>query len=222
MLAHHARIVLVTVTATVFTLASLTLGSTPITFAADPDLVMTIVSGPTSAPKGGQITVTSRVMNQGTGSTVSQFMVGFYLSTDAIIDPSKDIFLGSRTVPCCLSTLAPTQRINQANTLLSIPASMPRGTYYLGAYADIPPPNGVVAEVNELNNALSGTSITIDSSGSGDGDGGGCGTITFGDDDHPHSETVTGDFLVLISMLIVLYVKRHWTPWTKDETNFSL
>jgi CARDB len=218
MLAPSARSVLVTVTATVFTLASLILGSSPVTFAADGDLVMTLVSGPSSASKGGQIVILNRVMNQGSVDTTSQFTVGLYLSTDAVIDPSTDIFLGSRIVPCCLTTIG-IRRVSQVNTKVTIPSSVPPGTYYLGAYADIPPPNGVLAEDDESNNALAGNSITIDSSSGGGGDGGGCGRITFWDDDHPNSGTITGDFLVLFSMLIFLYVKRHWRPWSKDGTN---
>jgi len=221
MLAPGARNLLVTVTATALTFVSFALGtpgSTSRAFADDPDLVMTLVNGPTSATKGGQITITNRVTNQGTGSTASPFTVGLYLSTDMDINPSTDIFLGSRVVPCCLATLTPPQRVNQASTQVTIPSTVSSGTYYLGAYADIPPPDGVIAESDESNNALAGNSMTIERNddGRGGGDGGGCGNITFGDDDHPHSGTVTGDFWVLFSLLILLYVKRYWRPWTKD------
>jgi hypothetical protein len=207
------------VTATLFTLASLPLGTTTIAFADDVDLVMTLVSGPTSAAKGEQISITNRVTNNGTVGTDSSFTVGLYLSTDMNIDPSSDIFLGSRIVPCCLTTLTPPQRASQTSTLVTIPSTVSSGTYYLGAYADIPPPDGVIAERDESNNALAGNSITIerDPGGRG-GDGGGCGTlIRFGDDDHSDAGIVAGDILVLVALLIVLYGRRHWSRWIKME-----
>lgn len=220
MLAPGARSVVVTVTATLLTFASLTLGTTTRAFADDVDLVMTLVSGPTSASKGEQITITNRVTNNGTVGTDSSFTVGLYLSTDMNIDPSSDIFLGSRIVPCCLTTLTPPQRASQTSTLVTIPSTVSSGTYYLGAYADIPPPDGVIAERDESNNALAGNSITIerDPGGrGGDGGGGGCGSlIRFGDGDHSDSGLVTGDILVLVALLIVLYGRRHWRRWTKD------
>jgi CARDB len=209
---------LVTVTAAVFTLASLTLGSTPAAFADDPDLEITLVSGPTSATKGAQITILNRVMNQGNVSTASSFTVSLYLSTDMMINPYTDIFLGSRVVPCCLTTLIPPQRVSQANTTVIIPSTVSSGMYYLGAYADTPPPDGVIVESDESNNAHAGTSITIerDADSRGGDSGGGCGTIfTFGEDDHPHSGTITGDFLVLFSLLMFLYVRRNRRRWIR-------
>jgi hypothetical protein len=220
MRAPVCRRALVTVTVAVFALASLTLGSTPAAFAEDPDLAITLVSGPTSASKGEQITVLNRVTNQGNVSTMSSFTVSLYLSADMMINPKTDIFLGSRVVPCCLTTLIPPQRVSQANTPVIIPSSVSPGMYYLGAYADTPLPDGVIVESDESNNAYAGNSITIerDDDNRGGNSGGGCGTIfTFGNDDHPHSGTVTGDFLVLVSMWFVLSMRRHWRAWTRME-----
>jgi hypothetical protein len=229
MFAPGAPNVLVTVAATVFALSSLALGSTSITYADDPDLVMTIVSGPTSAGQGEQFNIFNRVVNQGTANTASSFSIGFYLSTNQVIDPASAIFLGSRTVLCCLTTITPVTRTSQTSTRVVIPSNVSPGTYYLGAYADIPPPDGVIAESDESNNSLaSNISITISNSGGGggtgggDNDGGGCGSVTFGDDDHPHSGTVTGDYLVLFALLILVYVKRHRRLWTRNGTEFNV
>ena len=93
------------------------------------------------------------VKNQGAGGTGSTpFRVGFYLSKDKTITTS-DTFLGSRSV----SSLA-AGTSSQAATQVRIPADLPLGSYYIGAIADY---THVIAETNELNNALAGNRINI-------------------------------------------------------------
>jgi len=120
--------------------------------ALGPDLVMTAVTGPTTAAPNSPISINNTVGNQGTGSTEVGFSVGLYLSTDPIITTS-DTFLGSRSV----GTLGP-GATDQANTQVTIPANVSSGTYYIGAIADY---TNTVSETDESNNALAGNGITI-------------------------------------------------------------
>lgn len=109
-----------------------------------PDLLVTSLSAPTSASIGGQITVATTFVNQGSASA-GAFRLGFYISTDNIITTS-DIFTGPG---CTLSGLAAGASAS-CGAALGIPSSLPPGTYYFGAIAD---DLGEVTESNESNNA---------------------------------------------------------------------
>ena len=116
-----------------------------------PDLVMTSVSGPTSANTEQQITVANTVKNQGLGAA-GPFWVYLYLSTDATITTS-DIYLVGRYIG---NLAAGTE--STVNTTVTIPSSVASGTYYIGAIADS---SSIVVESDETNNALAGNQITI-------------------------------------------------------------
>ena len=121
-------------------------------WAADlPDLVMTAVSGPTSANTEQQITVANTARNQGLGAA-GPFWVYLYLSTDATITTS-DIYLVGRYIG---NLAAGTE--STVNTTVTIPSSVASGTYYIGAIADS---SSIVVESDETNNALAGNQITI-------------------------------------------------------------
>ena len=115
-----------------------------------PDLTMTAVSGPASGSTGGSITVSNTV--SASGGIPAGFYVGIYLSADSVIT-SSDIFIGYRYVTG-LTPGAP----STATTTITIPATVPGGTYYIGAIADY---NNMVRESDETNNSLAGNQITI-------------------------------------------------------------
>jgi subtilase family serine protease len=117
-----------------------------------PDLVMTACSGPATAVSGGSLMVSDTAANIGAG-ILSRFSVGFYLSSDPVIT-TNDLRIGGRVVT---GTLAPGAS-SSGTTLLSIPAALPAGTYFLGAVADDLAARG---EANEANNAILAGPITI-------------------------------------------------------------
>ena len=86
------------------------------------------------------------------GGVPAGFYVGIYLSADSVIT-SSDIFIGYRYV-----TGLATGASSTAATTITIPATVPGGTYYIGAIADY---NNAVKESDETNNALAGNQITI-------------------------------------------------------------
>jgi len=132
----------------------------PIEIAIGPDLVMSAVSGPAAASPGGVMIVTNTVQNAGVGATGSgYFFVGFYLSSDATVT-TNDQFIGYRWV---FSGLSPGQS-DTKSTSLTLSASLPTGTYYLGAIADSSngySPGNRIPESNETNNTLTGNLVEI-------------------------------------------------------------
>ena len=128
-----------------------------------PDLVMTAVGGPTSATRGQIVTLTGTVKNQGVGAvgalsdldieaTAKNVKVGFYLSTNANIT-ANDQRIGSVTV-----TSIPAGASIPLTVGATIPATLAKGTYYIGAIAD---DTGAIRESIEINNALPGNTISI-------------------------------------------------------------
>ena len=115
------------------------------------DLVITSVSGPTSAGLGEQITVMTTVKNQGTGDS-GGFYVSIYLSTDPTINTSDRAITTFYVSPLA----AGAQRTYTAKPL--IPTVLSPGNYYLGAIADT---GKQVGESNENNNSLAGNQISI-------------------------------------------------------------
>jgi uncharacterized repeat protein (TIGR01451 family) len=115
------------------------------------DLVMTSVSGPTSASPGQQVTFTGTVKNQGSASA-GQFYVTVYLSTDSNIT-IDDVGMGSGFI---LGLAAGTQQTLTINS--TIPTNLLPGLYYIGAIADS---RNNVAESNKNNNSLAGNQMTI-------------------------------------------------------------
>jgi YD repeat-containing protein len=112
---------------------------------AQPDLVMSTVSTPTTlVGVGTTLTVTNTVTNQGTVAA-GLFSVRLYLSSDATIT-TADIVLGTRNV----SSLA-AGAMSSADTVVTIPGTTTPGNYYIGAIADY---TNTIAESNEANNEL--------------------------------------------------------------------
>ncbi len=116
------------------------------------DVIMTMVSSTVAqAPRGNAIMVTNTVRNQGPG-TSGVFYTGIYLSMTSEVSTSS-IYLGSRVV----SSLA-SGGTSTANTLVTIPAALAAGNYYVSAIADI---YTQTTDTDRSNNTLSGNQISI-------------------------------------------------------------
>lgn len=107
-----------------------------------PDLIVTALSGPSTAAAGGTIAVSDTTRNQGAGSAAAS-ATGFYLSSDLIFG-ATDVFLGSRPV----GSLAPSGS-SSGSTPVVVPAGTTSGSYYIIAVADS---GAAVAESIETNN----------------------------------------------------------------------
>jgi subtilase family serine protease len=107
-----------------------------------PDLVVTSLSGPSTAAAGGVIVVTDSTANQGIGLAAAS-QTRFYLSSNASWDDG-DAPLQTRAVP-----MLDTAASNGGSTAVTIPAGTATGTHYLIAKADAA---GSVVEGSETNN----------------------------------------------------------------------
>ena len=108
-----------------------------------PDLVMTSLTGPTSATVGGSITVSAQVRNQGTAGA-GPFRVELLLSTDSTITWG-DLDTGRG---CSFDGLAAGAQATCSGSV-SLPSSVTPGTYHLGVMADY---LGAVIESSDSNN----------------------------------------------------------------------
>ena len=108
-----------------------------------PDLVITSLTGPSSAAAGGTIVVTDTVKNQGGGAAAAS-TTRFYLSADAAFDAGDVPLAGARSVP----GLAP-GATSVGSTSLLIPSTSLTGSYYLIAKAD---GDNTAPETQESNN----------------------------------------------------------------------
>ncbi len=118
---------------------------------APPDLVVTVVTGPSVAGAGTTITLNDTTKNQGAGLSQPS-STGFYLSKDLTIG-AGDINLGSRSVPQLAAGAA-----DSASTPFTIPGDTATGTYFVLAKADVGLTN---PESNENNNVKMGSSIGV-------------------------------------------------------------
>jgi uncharacterized repeat protein (TIGR01451 family) len=122
-----------------------------IEIAIGPELIMTAVTGPAAGAQGSTISITNAVSNAGCGD-IPTSIIGLYLSTDPIITTS-DIRVGTRSTPTMLPGVTST-----GVTTVTLSATLPSATYYLGAIADY---NNTVVEGSEGNNSLTGLTIEI-------------------------------------------------------------
>ncbi len=127
------------------------LAGNTITLTIGADLVVSAINGPASTTRGTSVSLADTVTNQGTGSSGSSY-VGFYLSTDAKITKA-DTRIGRRFVSALAAGAS-----SSATTNVTIPATAPVGTYYIGAIADY---TNTAKENNETNNARAGNTISI-------------------------------------------------------------
>ncbi len=121
-----------------------------------PDLTESGVAfNPASVAVGATLAVSDTVTNagpSGAGATTTRY----YLSVDTVKSANDRVLTGSRSVPAFSgagSSTAP------AGLTVTVPATVPAGSYYLIACADTP---SLVAEANEINNcAASAAQLTI-------------------------------------------------------------
>ena len=117
------------------------------------DLSVSAVSGSVATvERGKNFTFNSTTKNQGTAATATSTSTGLYFSTDATIT-TADARVGTVSV----GILAPAAS-QSASTIVTVPKTLARGTYYLGAIADY---TGAQAESNESNNSFTGTTIEV-------------------------------------------------------------
>jgi subtilase family serine protease len=117
--------------------------SRSLSFRLGPDLVLTKVSGPSSADAGQSISVNETVRNDGTG-TAPASVTRFYLSTNGTWEPS-DALLGSRNEPAL-----PPGASSASSTALVLPAGLAVGAYSILLVADA---DANVDETSEKNNS---------------------------------------------------------------------
>jgi subtilisin family serine protease/subtilase family serine protease len=120
-----------------------------------PDLAVTALTAPSSAPAGGSLVVSDTTKNQGP-EAVPITTTRFYLSTNSSLS-ADDVLLGGRTVGALAAGAN-----EPGSTTLAVPAGTAPGSYYVIAVAD---GGGAVAEAVESNNTRS-RSISITASGS--------------------------------------------------------
>ena len=110
-----------------------------------PDLVQTAVSDPpAAAAPGSTFKVVDTVKNQGLVAAAAS-KTRYYLSTDQLKGSADTLLTGSRSVP----SLAPGAESGGKSVTVTIPSTMPLGTYYLLACAD---DTALVTEAEENNN----------------------------------------------------------------------
>jgi subtilase family serine protease len=99
-------------------------------FTTDPDVVISAVSGPTTATPGSTIIVNNTARNNGLDA--GPFNVGIYLSNTSTITTLNRL-LATRRVSAGLAF----NQTSAQGTSVQIPADVAPGTYFLGAIADI-------------------------------------------------------------------------------------
>jgi subtilase family serine protease len=111
-----------------------------------PDLVVSKLSFKiTAVRRGARLTVTDTTKNAGS-TAAGTSTTRYRLSIDATITGGDILLTGTRSVPSLAAGIS-----HSGSVTVTVPTSVPAGTYYLGACADDP---AVVAEANEGNNCL--------------------------------------------------------------------
>src|SRR5437899_2229716 len=117
-----------------------------------PDLVETVVSNPpTTVTPGGTFSITDTVQNIG-NVTAAASTTRYYLSTTTSKTTSSILLTGNRSVP----SLAPAAT-SSSNASITVPSTLPSGTYFLLACSD---DTKLVSETNETNNCKASATTT--------------------------------------------------------------
>jgi len=109
-----------------------------------PDLTISSLSAPSAIGEGQAFTATDTTTNTGAAPAAAS-TTRFFLSTNAVVDPADTPLAGSRSVPALAAGGA-----SSGSTVLTVPAGITPGQYYLLAQADA---DGTVAESQEGNNS---------------------------------------------------------------------
>ena len=107
-----------------------------------PDLIVSLITAPTSAVRGSTISVTDTTKNSG-GGDAGASTTKLYLSTNTTWD-AGDTYLGSRSAPMLTAGTS-----SAGSTSVTIPSGIATGPYYIIALAD---DGNAVVESNENNN----------------------------------------------------------------------
>jgi CARDB protein/Calx-beta domain-containing protein len=116
-----------------------------------PDLVVSVLTNPSTGGAGFSVTVTDTTRNQA-AAPAPPSSTGFYLSTNINID-AADVSLGSRSVPALAGATS-----SSVSTVLQVPMGVATGAYYLLAKADVA---GAIAETVETNNTRVGSLVMV-------------------------------------------------------------
>jgi subtilase family serine protease len=108
-----------------------------------PDLIVSGLVAPASVAAGTAFTVTDTTTNQGGGAADSS-TTRFYLSANTLLD-AADLVLGNRAVAVLAAAGS-----SSASTVITLPAGIAAGTYYVIAQADA---GSTVRETSETNNS---------------------------------------------------------------------
>lgn len=109
------------------------------------DLIVSALTGPSSADAGSTVAFSSTIRNQGAG-TASPTTTRFYFSHNSTLDASDVVLNGVQAVPA----LAP-GGVSTTSVSVDIPAQIAVGTYYIVAKADA---DNVEVETLESNNTM--------------------------------------------------------------------
>jgi subtilase family serine protease len=125
-----------------------------VTVTAPPDLVVSAMGDPpASRTQGSTFTVASTTANTGAGPAPAS-VTRFYLSADQVLDAGDRRMVGNRTVP-----ELPAGASFTGNRVVTIPADMALGVYYVLGCAD---DTTLVTETDETNNCTSSTAtVTV-------------------------------------------------------------
>ena len=117
-----------------------------------PDLVETAVSDPpTTVTLGGTFSVSDTVQNIGSAAAAAS-TTRYYLSITTSKNASSILLTGNRSVP----SLAPAAT-SSGNASVTVPSTLPSGTYFLLACSDN---TKLVSETNESNNCKASATTT--------------------------------------------------------------
>jgi subtilase family serine protease len=115
------------------------------------DLTVAAVTAPATGAAGSPIAISDTITNTGAGAAAAS-VTRFYLSANGVLD-AGDTVLGARAVPAL-----PGGASNAASSLMTIPATMTAGAYFIIGQADA---NATVAETSEVNNTRVGGLVKI-------------------------------------------------------------
>ncbi|MBI5562165.1 MAG: hypothetical protein HY894_04840 [Deltaproteobacteria bacterium] len=124
----------------------------PITVIKNVDLAVSVLTPPASVQRGSGAATLNTVTNYGTVASSASY-VKFYLSTDTLIDPATDAYIGQRSIASLAGGASSSWTSN-----LWIPGSTTPGQYYIGAIADATNTN---AETDEQNNITVSAAVTV-------------------------------------------------------------
>ncbi len=121
-----------------------------VTAAIPSDLVFSAFTPDTVVNTFNQMSITDTVWNQGSGNEQG-FNVSYYLSSDSIIDPVVDTYLGNRTITSLAGGASDTGTVSFA-------INQQVGTYYIGAVIDTA---AQAIESDITNNASAAMTVSV-------------------------------------------------------------